>query len=143
MDISAAEDLIIARLKLQVPELPGRAFPIKQSDLAIIGAEKGDLLVRYLDSSYSNPIPKPDGSMLQDRTPRWQILIRYKNHAPKKGQVSGYTYIEAVRKALSGWTIPGVADATKLYPVNDGFVDEKDGLWAFQVLFTMSHPEAA
>jgi hypothetical protein len=141
MNLGAEEAGIIARLEQQIPELPVLPWP-KLTELGFVKGGKGDILVQFVGGSFGAPEATPQEKVSQQRDGRWRIVARSVNLSPKLADENAYGYLERVRKALTGFTVPGVPDATKLYPIGPyGFMEEKEGVWYYGMTFALSAPE--
>lgn len=141
MNLAAEESAIIDRLKHSIHELEARPWP-KQADLAVVKAAQGDLLVQHVGGEFGPPEATPEEKIAQTRTGRWRVVIRHRNLSPLLADENCYGFLERIRLALTGFTVPNVPDATKLYPVGPyGFLDEREGIWFYGMTFAMSTPE--
>jgi hypothetical protein len=137
MNIEAAELAIIAQIKTETgaraesfPEDPEMFVP---SHLELVH------LVRFESTEYAEPVANRQGVIIQESRVEWVVVSIYR-HLTKHGGI--YAHLEALRKALTGFTVPDIAQATVLYPVRRSILKEAKGLWYYQTVFAMSHPEA-
>jgi len=140
VDIGVGEAALIDKLKEAFPDLEVSPMPIRSQAVKVLGA-KGDILLQYRSSAYAEPIANNQGGFSQDRKPEWVCVLRSRDLSPKSGQTSAYALLDRIRVALSGFTIPGIPDVTRLVPVRDGFLDEVDGIWFYEMAFKHAVPE--
>ena len=140
MNLITAEDAIIAQLSAEIDNVHIQSFPDNPSEFQHVHPN-ASLLVMYNSSNYSDPISNNQGFLTQDRTPQWVISILTRNLKLAKGQQGSYVFLESIRRALTGFTIPGFSDATIMWPTGDRFVTENQGLWQYQITFVFGIPE--
>jgi hypothetical protein len=86
------------------------------------------------------------------RHPRGALLVHYPRSENDRGRRSRFAvravarfegdallFLEAARLILNGWQIPG---CSRFVFSGDEFVDEKQGVWAYDIAFTISTPAA-
>ena len=125
MLINTVETAIIERLKAKIPDAYVEAFPDNPA-LFVPKHPKVNLLCRYADSTYSEP--GPTDIIVQERKMAFDITIVVKNLRGKEGC---YTYLDAVRQAITGFKIPG---CTKMYVSKDRYIKNADGLWFYSLM---------
>lgn len=146
MNILTAEQAIVTKLAADITTVRVESYPdnpTKYQMLHPIGA----LLVQYVGSSYNELEEEAirGKRVNQIRVLEWRIVLLYRNLHGHTGLTSGiYTYLEAVRESLTGFTITGFTHAGVMYPVSDGIVgrDEKLNLWEYEVIFNHTYPES-
>jgi len=146
MNLNTIENYIITTLTTDVSGVLVKAWPNNPSEyLKEFSAPKGALLVRYNGSNYTLPDPNSQKVLIQDRDMEWVVTIFMRNafgHDATGVYADGiYTLIEAVRSSLSGNTTTGLTDLTVFYPLRDGFVDEINGVWIYEMAFGVIGPE--
>jgi hypothetical protein len=137
MDINAAEVKIVERI---IAETGAKAISFPE-DPEMYVATHAELihLVRYESTTWSEPVPNRQGVIIQEAREEFVIISIFR-HLTKHGGM--YEHLEALRLALTGYTIPDVDQATILFPVRRNILKENKGLWYYQSVFAMSHPEA-
>jgi hypothetical protein len=136
MDIEAAEDAILAAIRDTGAK--AEAFP-ENPELYVPKTLELMHIVRYDDSTFAEPVPNRK-RVIQQETRHQFLVVTIFRHL--RGHSGAYAHLEALREALTGLTIPNVAQATVLYPVRRNFLMEKGGLWYWQTTFAMSCPES-
>jgi hypothetical protein len=109
------------RLKTYITGLEIARFPDKPGDYRL-RHPRGALLVHYA------------GSMEEKvRLPRFavRVVARFERDALR--------FLEAARLILNGWQAPGFS---RLVFLGDEFVEEKQGVWAYDIAFTVPLPAA-
>ncbi|WP_298438059.1 Gp37 family protein [Geobacter sp.] len=141
MDIlSPVEDAIIARLKAQLPAILVQPYP-DNPEIWEPTHPVGALLVRYSDGEYS--LPRDTGVVVQERDLMFEITLALWSLRGKSGQGGLYSYLEAVRVALTGFVPPHCS--RKMTPVAEEFVGRGGGLknksqrlWQYAITFKTS-----
>ena len=145
MDMLSAEQAIEAKLTADIPGVTVEAYPDSPEDYKFLGPNAA-LLVQYMGSQYGNPdLEAVRGKRVnQERLLEWRVVILYRNLKAHTLTASGiYTYIEAVRNSLSGYTVAGLTDAGLMFPVSDGFLSRTDNmLWEYEIVFRHTYPES-
>lgn len=145
MDVLAAEQDLETKLKTDIANIKVESYP-DDPDNYICSASKGALLIRYTGSVYSEmDLEAVRGKVIsQERTVEWIISILYRNLTSHTNLTAGiYTYLEAVRESLTGYTIDSIDEAGIMYPVKDGFFarDKAKKLWEYEIVFRHTIPE--
>jgi len=112
---------ITDRLKTYITGLEIACFPDKPGDYRL-RHPRGALLVHYAGSEVD-----------KGRHPR--IAIR----AVARFESDALLILEAARLILNGWQIPGLS---RFEYAGDEFVEEKQGIWEYDILFTTASPAA-
>ena len=134
--ISAIEDSIIERLTVKTAKKvlvqPYPDDPETYEPTHAIGA----LLVRYAEGNYGDT--RDTGLVVQDREMLFEVTLAMWSLRGKQGGI--YSYMEAVRVALTGFVPPNCT--RKLTPVSEGYVGRGAGLkskskrlWQYQITF--------
>jgi hypothetical protein len=137
MNIEAGELAIIAQIKTETGA-HAQSFP-EDPEMYVPSHNQIAHLVRYESSQYAEPVANRQGVIIQEARVEWVVVSIYR-HLTKHGGM--YAHLEGLRKALTGFTIPSIPQATVLYPVRMGILKESKGLWFYQTVFAMSHPES-
>jgi len=135
MEITEIESAIIERLKSKITDLLVEGYPDDPESYKLLHP-KGALLVRYSNSTYSDPDSM--GVVSQDRKMEFEVNVvarNLKNRKDKEARAGAYEYLEAVRYALAGFKISGI---NKMFPTRDGFVKEEGGIWVYAMAFATS-----
>ena len=137
MDIKAAELAIIARIKAQTtaqtkafPEDPAQFIPM---------APVLEHLVRYAGSVWEEPAPNRENVLIQEARHEFVVVSVYRHLTGHGGM---YEHLLALQAAVTGYTLPGIAQATPFRPVRRGFIREGNGMWWYETVFAMTCPEA-
>lgn len=139
MTLRDQEQAIMTRLRDRIPgaivdgvaDVPAGHVLDRVKEYRLAGA-KPALLVIYRGSEFSPP-SAPD-VIVQTETVFWDVIVAAKHLTTHRGT---YAWIDAVKAALTGFAIPG---CTKMYPVETGFIDEKDKTWFWGITFAASLP---
>jgi hypothetical protein len=123
---TALEQAVIARLQARIPELAVDAFPDNPEKYRL-NHPIGALLVRYNGSKYGAVMDVD--AVLQDRVMAVEVTLVFRSLNGKDGV---YAYLEAVRRALTGYRIPAFS---KLKPAQDEFVSQGGGEWRYAIDF--------
>lgn len=134
--ISAIEDSIIDRLTAKTAKRvlvqPYPDDPETYEPTHAIGA----LLVRYAEGDYGDT--RDTSLVIQDREMLFEVTLAMWSLRGKQGGI--YSYMEAVRVALTGFVPPNCSK--KLTPVGEGYVGRGAGLksksrrlWQYQITF--------
>lgn len=135
--ISPIEDAIIARLKAKLPTILVQQYP-DDPEIYEPTHPVGALLVRYSDGEYSDP--RATDVVVQDRELMFEVTLALWSLRGKAGQGGLYSYLEAVRVALTGYTPPQCR--RKMAPVAEEFVsrtaalkNKSRRLWQYAITF--------
>lgn len=125
--ISALETAITNRLLgwAGLSDFQVEPWPEKPENYSL-NSPNGALLVAYKGSKYGGPIPSD--IVAQNRAMEFEIRIMVRSLRDHTG---GYTVIEEVRKAITGWIPDGATRSA--YLTTDGFLSEENGIWTFVV----------
>lgn len=140
MDFLGLEAELVAELKNKLSTLVHvSAWPDNPEAFDFTQAN-GAVLVRFNSDTYSAPVPNRAGTIAQDRTAEWQVVLLHRNLTRHEGV---YSLLEAVRVALTGFTFPSAPESTVLYPIRGGFIGRQPGKWIYQLVFGQTMPEVA
>jgi hypothetical protein len=112
---------VTTRLKAHITGLEVTGFPDKPGDYRL-RHPRGALLVHYEGSDADGP-----------RRPR--IAVR----AVARFEGDALLILEAARLIITGWQIVG---CTRFEYAGDGFVEEKQGIWEYDIVFTTTSSSA-
>lgn len=112
---------ITERLKDHITGLEIAAFPDKPGDYRL-RHPRGALLVHYAGSE-------------ADKGRRPRIAVR----TVARFEGDALLFLEAARLIITGWQIPG---CSRFEYAGDEFVEEKQGIWEYDIVFTTSSPAA-
>lgn len=136
MDLQAAEDAIIAAIR----DTGAMATPFPENPEAYVPTHAELMhLVRFDSDTFAEPVPNRKRVITQETRGEWIVVTVFRQLRDHKGI---YAHLEALREALTGYTLTDVAQATVLYPVRRNFLMEKSGQWFYQSVFAMSRPES-
>lgn len=140
MNLITVEDDIVTRLNT-ISDIKAIAWGVDPTEYLKRYAG-GVLLVRFENSTYSEPIPNNQPKIIQTRTLSYSVHIVTKSLKQTKTHQGGLTLIESVRSKLTGYTVTGFSDASVMYPTDDGFLSETAGFYLHVVNFEFTFPEA-
>jgi len=109
------------RLKAHITSLEIATFPDKPGDYRL-RHPRGALLIHYAGSGV-------------DKGRHPTIAIR----AVARFEGDALLFIEAARLIINGWQIPG---CSRFEYAGDEFVEEKQGIWEYDIVFTTTSPAA-
>ena len=138
-DIATVEAAIVARLRQQITSVEVAHFPDRPEAYRLTN-RVGAALVRYEGGEYGPLIDA--GAIVQERTFRFAAIIMMRDLGWGMGSAAdgptpgAYAVLEAVRIALTGYSIPG---CTRIYPLRENFVgrDRQGGVWTYRLLFAL------
>lgn len=136
MDISLIEAKIIEKLAADITDLKVEGFPENPSAYRKTQA-KGVILVQWIGSKYGEPIERDNP--IQLREPKFFVTVSVKK---LRDHNSAYSYMEEIRKSLSGFVPEVSGTACKaMYPLQEKFVSENNGVWTYGILFNLTNIE--
>lgn len=138
MDIEAAEIALIERIKT-VTGARVEAFPEDPSLYVTLQPELVHL-VRFEGVAFNDPTPNNAARIVQDVRIEFVVVSAYR-HLKAHGGI--YAHLEALRQALTGYTLPDIVQASALWPVRQSILKEEKGLWWYQSIFAMTAMEQA
>ncbi|NMC74374.1 MAG: hypothetical protein GYA56_08485 [Geobacteraceae bacterium] len=121
MYVHEIPDCITDRLKTYITGLEIAPFPDKPGEYRL-RHPRGALLVHYAGSEAPNPR-------------RVRIAVR----VVARFVGDALRFLEAARLIITGWQIPG---CSRFEYAGDEFVEEKQGIWEYDIIFTTSSPAA-
>lgn len=138
-DIATVEAAIVARLRQQITSVEVAHFPDRPEAYRLTN-RIGAALVRYEGGEYGPLIDT--AAIVQERTFRFAAIIMMRDLGWGMGSAAdgptpgAYAILEAVRIALTGYSIPG---CTRIYPLRESFVgrDRQGGVWTYRLLFAL------
>lgn len=146
MDLLAIENDIVSKLDTDITDLEIVGFLRDPEQFKAIG-RKGGVLVSFDSDTYSEPEPNRGKCVHQIRTLSWNIVVVWRNSAGKHYNTteteSLYTYSEAVKTSLKGYTVPTDTNFSVLVPTGSNFVGERNGSWILNSVFTHGVEEYA
>ena len=131
MSIRDIENSIIERLKENFPEFLTQGFPEKPQEFILLHPV-GAILVHYMGGNYTNTDAL--SFITQERKLEFAITIVTRNLRNNNG---AYETLDKVKRILCGYKILG---CTKLTPTKEGFLSETNGIWQYEIRFTLSTP---
>ncbi len=140
MNLITVEDDIVSRLNT-ISGIVALSWPDDPADYQKSFIDE-TILVRYNGSNYEDPIPNNQPKVVQTRTLTWQIGILSKSFKETKKHQGAYTLIESIRAKLTGYTPTGFPDASVMFPLNDGFLQEAAGFHIYTANYAFTFPEA-
>ncbi len=131
MSIREIEDSIIQYLKEKFPQFLVQGFPEKPQEFILLHPI-GAILVHYRGGNYSNL--NAIGIISQDKGLNFAITVVTRNLRNNNGS---YETLDKVKQYLCGYKIP---ECTKLTPNKESFISETNGIWQYEIEFTLSTP---
>lgn len=131
MSIREIEDSIIQYLKNKFPDFLVQGFPEKPQEFILLHPI-GAILVHYKGGNYANS--NAIEFISQDKGLNFAITVVTRNLRNNKG---AYETLDKIKQVLCGYKIPG---CTKLTPKKEGFISETNGIWQYEIEFTLSTP---
>lgn len=131
MSIREIEDLIIQYLKDKFHQFLVQGFPEKPQEFILLHPV-GAILVHYRGGNYSNI--NSIGIISQERGLNFAITVVTRNLRNNNG---AYETLDKVKQCLCGYKITG---CTKLTPNKEGFISETNGIWQYEIEFTLTTP---
>jgi hypothetical protein len=131
LNIREIENLIIQCLKEKFPEFLVQGFPEKPQEFILLHPV-GAILVHYRGGNYFNS--NSIFIISQERGLNFAITIVTRNLRNNNG---AYETLDRVKQVLCGYKIP---ECTKLTPNKEGFISETNGIWQYEIIFTLSTP---
>lgn len=131
MSIREIEDSIIQYLKEKFPQFLVQGFPEKPQEFILLHPI-GAILVHYRGGNYSNL--NAIGIISQDKGLNFAITVVTRNLRNNNGS---YETLDKVKQYLCGYKIP---ECSKLTPNKESFISETNGIWQYEIEFTLSTP---
>jgi len=131
LSIRDIETSIVEKIKTHFPEFLIQGFPEKPQEFILLHPI-GAILVHYLGGSYTNSDAL--NFITQDRKLEFAITIVTRNLRNNNG---AYETLDKVKQVLCGHKILG---CSKLTPTKEGFLSETNGIWQYEIRFTLSTP---
>ena len=128
MNIREIENCIINKLQQNFSNFQIAGFPEKPQEYVLLHPI-GAILVRYCGGSYSSS--NSIGYISQDKKMEFGVTVVTRNLR------SNYETLEKVKTVLSGYKILG---CSKLMPTKENFISEQNGIWQYEILFTLTTP---
>ncbi|MCH8029082.1 MAG: hypothetical protein IH874_04025 [Candidatus Dadabacteria bacterium] len=129
------EDAIITKLQTDVTAATATVepFPDRPQDY-ILSHPKGAVLVQYRGSQFTEP--RVVNTITQTRTLEFVIVVVFRNLRSHQG---AYGVLDSVRSSLTGYVVTtGGQSLSKMFPVREGFIAEKSGVWWYGMTFRMN-----
>ena len=131
MSIRDIENSILDRLKTKFPQFLVIGFPDKPQEFTLLHPT-GAILVHYRDGSYSDL--NATDIISQTRKLVFAVTTVTRNLRNNNG---AYETIDKIKEVLCGFKIDG---CSKLTPIKEGFVSETNGIWQYEIQFTLTTP---
>ena len=133
MNILNIQNSIKSKLQEEITDLKIESFPSGFQDyLNKFTHPKGALLIHYAGSDYSEP--NNHNLIEQTRKSFFDIYIILKNLIKAD---EACNYLEQVRNILTGFEVSG---CEKMFPLNDDFILEQNGIWIYAIKFALLTP---
>lgn len=131
MNIRNIENTLVDKLKEKFPKFMVQGFPEKPQEFILLHPI-GAILVHYYGANYTNS--NDIFIISQDRKLEFAITIVTRNLRDNEG---AYETLEKVKHVLCGYKISG---CTKLQPIKENFISESNGIWQYELRFTLTTP---
>ena len=131
MSIRDIENSIIEKLKENFSNFLVQGFPEKPQEFILLHPI-GAILVHYRGGNYANTDAL--SFISQDKKMEFAITIVTRNLRDNNG---AYETLEAVKQCLCGYKLVG---CSKLTPTKEGFISETNGIWQYELGFSLSTP---
>jgi hypothetical protein len=139
LDIRTIEAALVNQLNSQIREIEVAHFP-DTPEAYRMTHRIGAALIRYEGGEYGKLIDT--AAIVQERTLKFEITVMMRDlgwnaGGPSSGTTPGaYAMIEAVRRALTGFQVPG---CDKAYPLRERFIkrDKQGGVWIYAISFAL------
>lgn len=131
MSIREIENQIITKLNEHFSDLLVQGFPEKPNEFILLHPT-GAILVHYRGGSFSNS--NAIDIISQEKKMDFAITLVTRNLRSNNGT---YELLDKIKAVLCGYKPDG---CTKLTPVKEGFLSENNGIWQYEITFTLSTP---
>ena len=131
MSIREIEDSIINYLKEKFPQFLVQGFPEKPQEFILLHPV-GAILVHYRGGNYSNL--NAIRVISQDKGLNFAITVVTRNLRNNNG---AYETLDKIKQYLCGYKING---CTKMIPQKEAFISETNGIWQYEIEFTLTTP---
>ena len=131
MNIREIENSIIEKLQQNFSSFQVAGFPEKPSEYILLHPI-GAILVHYRGGSYSSS--KSIDIINQDKKMEFGVTVVTRNLRANEG---AYETLDSIKKILCGYKIVG---CSKLTPIKENFISEANGIWQYELLFTLTTP---
>jgi len=131
VSIREIENQIITKLQTNFSNLLVQGFPEKPSEFILLHPI-GAILVHYRGGSFSSTDAL--SFISQEKKMEFAITLITRNLRDNNGS---YELLDNIKKVLCGFKIQG---CSKLTPNKEGFISETNGIWQYEITFTLSTP---
>lgn len=131
MNIREIENSIIEKLQQNFSNFQVAGFPEKPSEYILLHPI-GAILVHYRGSNYSGS--KSIDIINQDKKMEFGVTVVTRNLRANEG---AYETLDKIKTVLCGYKIIG---CSKLTPTKENFISEANGIWQYELLFTLTTP---
>lgn len=128
MGIKDIENGIINKLKQDITDLEVRSFPDNTSDYHL-KHPKGSVLVHYNSAKFNKSLFKE--VIIQECALIFDVISINRNLRDNNGS---YETLERIRNSLTGFKLDS---CEKIYPIEENFITEDNGIWQYGVRFQM------
>lgn len=131
MSIKQIENDIVAKLKENFGELLVEGFPEKPNEFTLIHPI-GAILVHYRGGVFG--VTNAINFLNQEKKMEFAITIVTRNLRSNNG---AYEILEKVKQVLCGFR---ANSCSKLTPTKEGFLSEINGIWQYEIVFSLTAP---
>ena len=131
MNIREIENLIVEKLQQNFSDFQVIGFPEKPQEYILLHPI-GAILVHYRGGSYSST--NSINFVSQDKKMEFGVTVVTRNLRSNSGS---YEALDKIKNVLCGYKIAG---CTKLTPTKENFISEQNGIWQYEILFTLTTP---
>ena len=140
VDIATIEDAIVTQLRSQISSIEITHYPDRPETWRLTH-RVGAALVMYKGAQYGDLLDT--AAVIQERKLEFEISVMMRDLGwAVGGDAAGpspgaYAIIESVRRALTGYAVPG---CRKMYPLREKFVkrDKQGGVWTYSSTFALT-----
>ncbi len=142
MDFADYEKKLITKLETDLTaKVKVEGYP-QDFDNYVAKNRNGAVLVVWQGGFADPSEPNNEKTLVQNVTYTWQFTIIQKSLKLTEKHHGVYGIMEDIRTILSGFTPAGFDDSTVLEPVEFGFLEQRHGLFIYQITFMHTIPES-
>jgi ribosomal protein S8 len=131
MTTQEIEKAIIDKLKENITDLKVEGFP-EDLERFQFTHPKGMINVQYYGAKYDSSMTNNLQFISQKKRLQFFISVSLRSLRTHTGV---YTYLDAVRNILTGYKIADSSILTKMYPIEEQFVNWNENIWTYAIIF--------
>jgi len=124
--IKEIETAIVNKLKTDISDLKVEAYPDNPKDYLLRHAQ-GSVLVHYNGAKFNKSAL--EAIIAQETILTWDIILICRNLRNNDGV---YDNLDKIRESLTGFKLDS---CEKMYPVEEDFISENNGVWQYGIRF--------